>query len=245
LNTAPTPNGELKDSLQKRVKAVTTPDGGVTKVIEAGGFLISQGLKKKDPFRSQGCDYGDPDCFIDPKQSCSEQGLCYRTVCNLCDSDVEVPRSSENEVTIPAPPPRTVLTPTRPRAEMVAGKRRVTMMTSAQRRRKKTTKCVSYCGVKNYVGQTGRTAHCRMSEHSAAIARKDIKNALAKHMMSDYPEAGRPSFMMKIISRHKSNLERNIYEALVIERQILGLSLNLRGEWGKDRGIVRLTASRI
>jgi hypothetical protein len=65
-----TPNGELKESKKKKVEAVITPGGGVTKVIEAGEVPISQGLKKKDPLRSQVCDYRDPDCFIDNKQSC-------------------------------------------------------------------------------------------------------------------------------------------------------------------------------
>jgi hypothetical protein len=97
------------------------------------------------------------------------------------------------------------------------------MVTSTQRSRRKMTKLVSDCRVKNYVGTTKKTAHCRISEPATAVARKDIKNALANHMMSDHPEAGRPFFTMMIISPQKSNLERNIFEALVIERQTLGL----------------------
>jgi hypothetical protein len=47
------------------------------------------------------------------------------------------------------------------------------------------------------------------------------------------------------VSTHKHNVERNIIEAIYIEKQILGLSINLRSEWGRDRCIVRLTAARI
>lgn len=216
---------------------------------------VTQGLKKGDPFRLGGCEFGDPDCFVDEKQSCMEQSVCYRVVCNCCNTTVSeqldtTDRPGSSPPTSPAPPAATATTPgspvtgiSRTRTLVVAGSRRPGN-NREKRKIKEKNKCISFCPETNYVGTTGRTVHCRMMEHKEAIDKKDLKNALAKHMEDSHPNTV-ADFTMTIITRHNTNLERLVTESILIEKQVKGLSVNLRSEWGANRGVVRITAARI
>jgi hypothetical protein len=142
------------------------------------------------------------------------------------------------------PGPAATNTPSRPRTGLTAGSRRVNHNTNDKKKKKK-NECINVCRRKNYVGTSGRSAHARMTEHRDAVRRGDVKNALTKHMMDTHTEETTPAFTMTILTNHRSNLERLIMKSLLIERQIFGLSVNLRSEWGQNRGVVRITASRI
>jgi hypothetical protein len=98
----------------------------------------------------------------------------------------------------------------------------------------------------NYLGQSGRTLHSRGLEHSAAIRRKDVKNAMTKHSLNCHGNSDvEPVYSMVLMSKHRSNLERLIMEGILIEKQLGRFLINLKGEWGRERGMVRITASRI
>jgi hypothetical protein len=61
----------------------------------------------------------------------------------------------------------------------------------------------------NYLGITGRSLHARQADHVAAVARGDMTYALARHMRDVHGQDGFvPKFTMKLISRHKTNLEK-------------------------------------
>ena len=68
--------------------------GGRTKPIEKGGLPITLGLRKRDPFRVSGCDFGDKNCPINEDQPCSTMGSCYRALCecgeylNMTDTEI-------------------------------------------------------------------------------------------------------------------------------------------------------------
>ena len=67
---------------------------GRTKTIEKGGLPISLGLKKKDPFKLSGCDFGDKGCPINDEQSCSTVGTCYRATCECSEYDDNIPENA-------------------------------------------------------------------------------------------------------------------------------------------------------
>ena len=74
---------------------------------------------------------------------------------------------------------------------------------------------------KNYIGTSGRSLHARSSNHLAAIARGDQKNAMAKHEHEAHENDPRaPDFTMKPISNHLHTLNRYTAESIYIEKQI-------------------------
>jgi hypothetical protein len=131
---------------------------------------------------------------------------------------------------------------------LVAGSRRPSRNNINQKKDKalrSKRKCKSFCSRSNYVGTTGRTVHARMTEHHDDIQRLNTKNALTKHMLESHPDKIlEPDFTMSVLTTHMNNVERYITESLFIEKQVEHLSVNKRSEWGKERGIVRLTAAR-
>jgi hypothetical protein len=69
---------------------------------------------------------------------------------------------------------------------------------------------------------------------------------MAKHSLRCHADSNvEPVYTMVLMSKHRSNLERLIMEGILIEKQLGIFLVNLRGEWGRDRGMVRLTAARI
>jgi hypothetical protein len=127
---------------------------------------------------------------------------------------------------------------------ITAGSRRVQKTKKTKILKKKKTN--SLCSRSNYVGTTGNSAHCRMLQHIDDVRRVNMKNALTKHMVEEHPDkVAEPDFKMTILSTHINNLERYSSEGLYIEKQIGELSINKKAEWGKERGLVRLTASMI
>ena len=96
-----------------------------------------------------------------------------------------------------------------------------------------------------YIGQSGRTLHSRSLEHQAGLRRGDQKSALHKHIMTEHREGDRPSFVMEVLSRHRTNLSRMISEGIAIEKvrseSPEGL-LNSRAEWGRTK-LIRQSAN--
>ena len=98
----------------------------------------------------------------------------------------------------------------------------------------------------NYTGMTGRTLHARQKEHRADIDRMNQKNALVKHILKEHPGCSEtPEFRMRMMTRHRSNLDRCIMEGLLIEKVDEKKRINCKTEWSKTRGLVRLTASKM
>ena len=87
--------------------------------------------------------------------------------------------------------------------------------------------------------------HARQSEHMTAVNTMNKRNALVKHILSKHPtETDRPTFEMRLISSHRSNLDRCITEGLLIEKVGMENRINCKTEWSKMRGLIRLTADR-
>ena len=198
LTVAATPGGVLKQQMTQALKGVIAPDKGETMVVERGGKSLLSGLKKKDPFSKEGCKYGDRQCIVDRKVDCTSTGTCYAITCDLC-GEVELgpPSNTPNNQAHSLPP-----VPPSPRrqARWVAGRRRA-------------------APVAQYTGQSGRSLHSRGVEHRGDIRRGDRSSPLVKHILTKHQDGPEPTFTMKTLTHHKTNLQRLISEGLQIESE--------------------------
>ena len=90
----------------------------------------------------------------------------------------------------------------------------------------------------HYIGMTGTSLHCRGKSHLAAVKRLDRSNALAHHLIDRHAGEKQP-FTMKMCTSNKTVLNRYKSEAIFIEYQISGSSLNDRIEGGRG-GLIRM-----
>ena len=98
---------------------------------------------------------------------------------------------------------------------------------------------------KSYIGNTGRTLHGRAMQHMGGLRRDDKKNPLYKHCLETHPNAEKPRFEMRVISKHKTNIHRMITEGITIERvrqKDPGILLNSKSEWGRTK-LIRHSAN--
>ena len=63
-----TPNGVLKKELSKAINRGR--ESGMIRVIENAGSPVSSGLRKANPFPTNGCTFLDPRCPVDPDLLC-------------------------------------------------------------------------------------------------------------------------------------------------------------------------------
>ena len=88
-------------------------------------------------------------------------------------------------------------------------------------------------GVKgtNYVGMTAGSLHARHKDHQKGHKARSKKNCLVKHEIDKH--GGMPQeYSDKYIGREKGLLHLSIKEAIMIEGQVAGSSLNDRNELG-------------
>ena len=98
---------------------------------------------------------------------------------------------------------------------------------------------------KVYIGNTGKSCHSRQAEHMAGLRRKDKGNALFKHIQETHSAGESPKFVMKVLSKHRNNIQRLITEGISIEKvRIVNPNslLNSKAEWGRAK-LVRHSAN--
>ena len=103
-------------------------------------------------------------------------------------------------------------------------------------------------GAKNrvYIGQSGRSLHCRSLEHQAGLRRGDKQSPLYKHIQTEHGgEGDKHNFVMEVLTKHKTNLSRMITEGISIEK-VRNVNpeelLNSKAEWSRSK-LVRQSAS--
>ena len=69
-----------------------------------------------------------------------------------------------------------------------------------------------------YVGESSRSIQERASEHLGAARRKEETSHMSKHQIMEHGGAP-PEFVFKVISYHKTPLNRQIKEAIMIRRR--------------------------
>ena len=95
----------------------------------------------------------------------------------------------------------------------------------------------------NYIGMTSTSVHARMLGHLDGQKAKSSSNPLHRHDMEVH--SGDPQvYSTRIIRKERTLLPLSLTEALYIEKQSPGTSLNGREEGGRG-SIVRLQATRV
>ena len=94
----------------------------------------------------------------------------------------------------------------------------------------------------NYVGMTRTSAHCRMQGHLSGQRTKSKSNPLHRHDVEGHQ--GIPQqYSCRILASEQKQLPLNILEALYIEKQVAGSTLNDKNEYGRGE-IIKLRAVR-
>ena len=88
-----TPGSLLVNKLQQKLG--TTSEGKKRIVLEEGGEPVTIGLKRKNPFSTNGCKFGDNQCIVSPSSDCSAMGATYIIRCLSCKQTVD-PTLKEN-----------------------------------------------------------------------------------------------------------------------------------------------------
>ena len=78
-----TPGSQLCKQVREGIKDMRCPDGGLTKVVEAGGASILAGLGRSDPFRVLECPFEEV-CWVKGGVDCWRTRVVYRVVCLTC-----------------------------------------------------------------------------------------------------------------------------------------------------------------
>ena len=192
-----TPGSKLVGMIRKEVGI--SPDGSVNLVMEEGGVPITMGLKKTDPRETQGCQFGDDNCWIQGNK-CSAIGSIYVVTFNSC---------------------KEVLDPEIKEIPEVPG------------------------GVKSshYLGMTWTSLHNRHKDHRQKHLAKNESNVMVKHDKECHGGIIQ-QYTAKFVKSERSLLHLSLTEALLIEGQLNGTSMNDRLERGKGTGVIRINPSR-
>ena len=87
--------------------------------------------------------------------------------------------------------------------------------------------------VAKYVGESNRSPAERCREHLNDLKEKREESHMYKHMMMEHPNT-EVTFTMKVIKRHKSALERQVHESVLIEmKQEEGSILNSKSGYNR------------
>ena len=84
--------------------------------------------------------------------------------------------------------------------------------------------------VKDYEGETGRSARTRGAEHLNELEKKKTKSVLFKHKMADHKHEN-VKFQMQITKKFKDALTRQANEAIRIYSRPPSESLNSKSEF--------------
>ena len=94
----------------------------------------------------------------------------------------------------------------------------------------------------NYIGMSMTSSHCRMTSHLAGQRAKSSKSPLWRHDRDSH-EGIHQQYTARVMGRDRTVLPLSILEALWIEKQKPGTSLNERNEFGRG-SIIRISAER-
>ena len=94
----------------------------------------------------------------------------------------------------------------------------------------------------NYIGMTMTSSHCRMVDHLIGQKAKRDSNPLYHHDR-DFHQGEKQEYVTRVIAREQRLLPLTIMEALYIEQQVPGTSINDRNKYGRGN-LVKISASR-
>ena len=86
-----------------------------------------------------------------------------------------------------------------------------------------------------YIGETSRNAYTRGREHLSQMQRKDKNSILHRHQEQKHKDKETPSFRMTVTGSYRSALDRQITEAVQINRQPTDKLINNKCEFRQNK----------
>ena len=93
---------------------------------------------------------------------------------------------------------------------------------------------------KVYWGESHRAAIDRAQNHWTALETSNTSYAVVKHQINDHPNSSNHNFKFKVHESYQNSLERQIKEAILIDKEDPAVKLNSKAEWGLN-SIPRVT----
>ena len=139
-------------------------------------------------------------------KNCKKRSVVYRTYCNTCKLN-EIKKISEYE----------------------AGEK------ENEKKRKRGESEIDKIKLFTYIGETSRSAMERGAEHMKDLEFHREKSHMLKHIVEFHPDSDSSEieFKMEILSSHKSAFERQLREAVLIERNLGLFSMNSKLEYSR------------
>ena len=86
-----------------------------------------------------------------------------------------------------------------------------------------------------YIGESSRSFYDRALDHEKALKTQNPNYGIVKPWQECHPESEKPpEYQYKLIKKHRTCLERQIFEAITIEQVKCQLILNSKGEFGRN-----------
>ena len=208
-----TVDSKLAKEIRNVIQSLKPWTGIELKVVERAGERLEEILHKSNPWENADCerDICKP-CESSSKsenpsfKNCKKRSVVYRTYCNTCKVN-EIKKLSEHE----------------------------TGENKNEKKRKRGEREIDNIKLFTYIGETSRSAMERGAEHMKDLEFHREKSHMLKHIVEFHPDSD-PSeieFKMEIISSHKSAFERQLREAVLIERNLGLFSMNSKLEYSR------------
>ena len=205
-----TKNSELAKLIRNVITSLKPWTGISIKVVERAGAKLEEILHKSNPWEDSDCkrDICKP-CLSESMNSeprfknCTRRSIVYKTWCNLCLKKKKNDETVEDEIE-----------------------------TQRNKKRKRDSELEN---IFTYIGETSRSAWERGQEHWKDLEYRRPTSHMMRHLVEFHPDLD-PSeayFRMKIVSSHNSAFERQITEAVLIERNDGDYSMNSKLEYSR------------
>ena len=86
-----------------------------------------------------------------------------------------------------------------------------------------------------YIGESSRTFFDRAKDHIDALRTKNTSYGIVKHWMECHSQMEEPpNFSFHLMRRHRSAMDRQIFEAFAIEKEVNDITMNNKAEFGHN-----------
>ena len=85
----------------------------------------------------------------------------------------------------------------------------------------------------HYIGESSRSGFQRAEEHQTGLRNMDKESPLVKHQLEFHPEV--QNFEMTVIKEHRKALQRQVMEAIMIEKSKAEVLINNKSEWARSK----------
>ena len=203
------------------------------KIVERSGDKLEDLLHKSDPWEDQDCLRSD--CITCktsaesdkiPYKNCKKRSIIYETWCKTCQKqELRVQDMLENESDLNL---KELFNDTPSDSEKKSEQ-------DSKGKRKKPESDSQAGPYYRYIGESSRSVYERSLEHLSDLKYSRVRSHMLKHCILKHRNMDPSSiqFGVKVISNHKSAFERQIKEAVLINRNSGPFLLNSKSEYSR------------